>query len=125
MVYAARKAKAPRSTPKIHAAAEEQIKKKGSELPTRKEETENEVNIPGATVAKCSNELSHKEETENEVNIPGTTVENNGISSEPAPSTDQATIEDNSYQRFSSSASTLHDPITAPVWFSLVSSPNQ
>ncbi|XP_072146853.1 E3 ubiquitin protein ligase DRIP2 isoform X1 [Setaria viridis] len=125
VVHAARKAKAPRSTPKIHGATEEQIKKKGSELPIRKEETENEVNIPGTTVAKRSNELSHREGAENEVNIPGTTVENNGTSSEPAPSTDQATTEDNSNQGLSGSASTLHDPITTPVWFSLVSSPNQ
>ncbi|CAL4918979.1 unnamed protein product [Urochloa decumbens] len=108
---AASKIKAPRSTPKIHTITEEQIKKKEGELPIRKEETENEVNIPGTRVGEHSIEPSLKEE-------------HNGTSSEPAPLTDQVT-EDDSNQGLSGSASTLPDPITTPVWFSLVSSPNQ
>ncbi|CAN6309406.1 unnamed protein product [Urochloa humidicola] len=109
--HAASKTKAPRSTPKLHTITEEQIKKKEGELPIRKEETENEVNIPGTRMGEHSTEPSLK-------------VEHNGTSSEPAPSIDQST-EDNSNQGLSGSASTLPDPITTPVWFSLVSSPNQ
>ncbi|CAN6297834.1 unnamed protein product [Urochloa humidicola] len=108
---AASKTKVPRSTPKLHTITEEQIKKKEGELTIRKEETENEVNIPGTRMGEHSTE-------------PSLTVEHNGTSSEPAPSTDQAT-EDNSNQGLSVSASTLPDPIMTPIWFSLVSSPNQ
>lgn len=111
LVHASSKTKAPRSTPKVHATIEVKINRKEREVSIRKEKTENDVNIPGTRVGEHSNEPNHKEE-------------NNGASSEPAPLTDQATAEDNSNQGFSGPASTLHDPITTPIWFSLVSSPN-
>jgi len=111
LVYAASKTKAPRSTPKIHPITEEKIKKKG-ELPIGNEETENEIVIPGTRVGEHSKEPTLEEE-------------NNGSSSEPATATNKATTEDISNQGLSGSASILRGPTTNPVWFSLVSSPNQ
>ena len=111
LVYAASKTKAPRSTPKIHPITEEKIKKKG-ELPIGNEETENEIVIPGTRVGEHSNEPTLEEK-------------NNGSSSELATATNKATAEDVSNQRLSGSASILRGPTTNPVWFSLVSSPNQ
>ncbi|PUZ37095.1 hypothetical protein GQ55_9G090200 [Panicum hallii var. hallii] len=112
LVYAASKTKAPRSTPKIHPVTEEKIKKKEGELPIGNKETENEVVIPGTRVGEHLNELTLEEE-------------NNGSSSEPATATVKAATEDISNQGLSGPASILRDPITTPVWFSLVSSPNQ
>ncbi|KAF8660685.1 hypothetical protein HU200_057511 [Digitaria exilis] len=110
-VHTSSKTKAPRTTPKFHATIEVKIKKKEGEVPIRKEETENDVNIPGTRVGEHPNKPNHKEE-------------NNGGSSESAPLTDQTTAKGNSNQGFSGPASTLRDPIATPIWFSLVSSPN-
>ncbi|RLN39382.1 E3 ubiquitin protein ligase DRIP2-like [Panicum miliaceum] len=111
LVYAASKTKAPRSTPKIHPVTKEKIKKKEGEFPIGNKETENEVVIPGTRVGEHSNEPTLEEE-------------NNGSSSEPAIATVKAETEDVSNQGLSGPASILRDPITTPVWFSLVSSPN-
>ncbi|OEL26800.1 E3 ubiquitin protein ligase DRIP2 [Dichanthelium oligosanthes] len=113
-VYAASKTKAPRSTPKIHSVTEEQIEKKERELPTGKEETENAEE----QIKKKEGEIpTGKDETVNEVAVPGTMV---------GEHSNKPTItEDSSNQGSSGSSSTLHDTITAPVWFSLASSPNQ
>ncbi|XP_066368586.1 E3 ubiquitin protein ligase DRIP2-like isoform X2 [Miscanthus floridulus] len=104
--------KVPRSTPKIHAVNEEQIKEKESELPTRKGEADNKVVIPGTSVREHSNNSNLKEK-------------NDGSSPKSSPLKDKTTTEDDSYQGSLGSASDLHDPITAPVWFSLISLPNQ
>ncbi|KAF8775689.1 hypothetical protein HU200_004471 [Digitaria exilis] len=122
-VHTSSKTKAPRTTPKFHATIEVKIKKKEGKVPIRKEETENDVNMPGTRVGEHPNEPNHKEE-------------NNGGSSEPAQhprsvpdvdhpaGPDQTTAKGNSNQGFSGPASTLRDPIATPIWFSLVSSPN-
>jgi len=104
--------KVPRPTPKIHAINEEQIKEKESELPTRKGEADNKVVIPGTSVREYSNNSNLKEK-------------NDGSSPKSSPLKDKTTTEDDSYQGSLGSASDLHDPITTPVWFSLISLPNQ
>lgn len=101
--------KARRSTLKIHAISEEQIKNKEGELPRRKEEADNKVVIPGS-VREHSNNSSLKEK-------------NDGSSSEPSPLNVETT--DDSTQGLLGSASNSHYPITTPVWFSLVSLPGQ
>uniref|UniRef100_A0A804P851 RING-type domain-containing protein n=1 Tax=Zea mays TaxID=4577 RepID=A0A804P851_MAIZE len=104
--------KIPRSTPKIHAVNEEQIKKKEDELPTRKAEADNKVVIPGTTVREHSNNSNLKEK-------------DNGSSPESSPLKDKTTADDDSYQCLLGSASDVRDPITTPVWFLLISLPNQ
>ncbi|KXG37592.1 E3 ubiquitin protein ligase DRIP2 [Sorghum bicolor] len=103
--------KVPRSTPKIHAVNEEQIKEK-DELPTRKGEADNKVVIPGTSVREHSNNSNLKEK-------------NDRSPRESSPLKDKTTTQDDSYQGLLGSASDLHDPITTPVWFSLISLPNQ
>ncbi|XP_008665389.1 E3 ubiquitin protein ligase DRIP2 [Zea mays] len=103
--------KVPRSTPKIHAVNEEQIKEKEGEPPTRKGEADNKVVIPGTSVREHSNNSNLKEK-------------NDGTSPEPSPLKDKTATED-SYRGSLGSAKGLHGPVTTPVWFSLISLPNQ
>jgi E3 ubiquitin-protein ligase DRIP len=104
--------KVPRSTPKIHAVNEEQIKEKEGEPPTRKGEADNKVVIPGTSVREHSNNSNLKEK-------------NDGTSPEPSPLKDKTATEDDSYRGSLGSAKGLHGPVTTPVWFSLISLPNQ
>jgi len=75
--------KVPRLTPKIHAVNEDQIKKKESELPTRKGEADNKVVIPGTSVREHSNNSNLKEK-------------NNGSSPKSSPLKDKTITEDDS-----------------------------